>query len=484
MSENKIFAISDLVNRLEKIANANRYDQVSRLMHEVYEKRMEKNPTLTVTASEIVDMVAEIGNFNSDSNFKLEMSEVFDTDTPVTISEGSPFRMAGYEEDFRPTPIEVHKSEEEIIKDASFNLLKKVATGHITNPQYHFGQFVNIKKAGPNSGVALWTVAFNTKRGIATVSVPVNVIAGKVQNPEVFYPTGEGKGRSYTSQGLREFANEFNPADKGPSTELSGFNNLGANTIITDRQDIKEANPEEQAMENSNISLSYSIPVDEDLTANVGEVEEAFNKALDEARTYVETKIKGEAGIGKNLNINIDISYSGALGLDGEAIDTSIKNPSGVFAFNASQKTRKGLKTITIPVVLSNNRMDAPAFYTENGSIPLTSTTVSEYFSSNNVEEKLETSSTPTDAFTEAFTAYFKNDATYGEIVNEIRACVRDGEFVKAASYLSIINDRFGENALKKASDDYISFVRISADERRSEQADSFFINSNISFQG
>ena len=259
---------------------------------------------------------------------------------------------------------------------------------------------------------------------------------------------------------------------------------MGANTIITDRQDIKEANPEEQAMENSNISLSYSIPVDEDLTANVGEVEEAFNKALDEARTYVETKIKGEAGIGKNLNINIDISYSGALGLDGEAIDTSIKNPSGVFAFNASQKTRKGLKTITIPVVLSNNRMDAPAFYTENGSIPLTSTTVSEYFSSNNVEEKLETSSTPTDAFTEAFTAYFKNDATYGEIVNEIRACVRDGEFVKAASYLSIINDRFGENALKKASDDYISFVRISADERRSEQADSFFINSNISFQG
>jgi len=481
MSKNKIFAISDLVNRLEKIAATHRYDQISRTMHEVYEKRMEKNPTLTVSASEIADMVSEISNFNPNSPFKLEMSEVFGEDTPVTINEGSPFRMAGYEEDFRPTPTESHKSEEEIIKDASFGLLKKVATGSVTNPQYHFGQFVSIPKAGPNSGVALWTVAFNTKRGIASVSVPVNVIAGKVQTPEVFYPTGAGKGYTYTPESLRNFASAFNPGNRKATTELSGFEQIGQSSIITDRQDIKEASVDSVVQQVNNISLSYSVPVDESLTANVGAVEASFNKAINDARTYVESRVKHNGK--QNMNVNITISYSGALGLNGEEIDQSADKVKGVFAFNASQNTRNGLKTITIPVVLADSQMEAPSFYTENGVLPLTATTVSEYFASNNVESKPETSSTPTEAFTEAFTAFFRSDATYGDITNEIKACIRDGEYVKAASYLSIINDRFGENALKKASDGYISFVRIASDERRTEQSDSFFTGSNIGFR-
>lgn len=481
MSKNKIFAISDLVNRLEKIADTNRYDQISRIMYEVYEKRMEKNPSLTVNASEIINMVSELSNLNPDSNFKIEMSEVFDSNIPVTISESSPFRVAGFNEDFRPTPIEVQKSEEEIIKDASFSMIKKVATGSVTNPQYHFGQFVSIPKAGLNSGVALWTVAFNTKRGIATVSIPVNVIAGQVQTPELFYPTGAGKGLTYNPETLKNFASEFTPTDKGPNTELSGFDQIGQSTIISERQDIKEASLED-AQENNNISLSYSVPVDESLTSNIGAVEAAFNKALDEARAYVEQRVK--SGDKQNLNVNIDISYSGALGLDGGEIDQSDQNVEGVFAFNASQKTRNGLKTITIPVVLANSQMQAPAFYTENGPQPLNAGAIANYFASENIESRPQTSSEPTEAFTEAFTAYFKNHATYGEIVNEIKGCIRDGNFVKAASYLTIINDRFGTNALKKASDEYITFVKLASDERRQEQVDSFFTSSNIGFKG
>lgn len=485
MSKNNIFAIADLVKRLDAIASENRYDQVSRLMHEVYEKKMEKNPTLTVSAAEIRDVYNDVHNMNPASNFADNLSEAFPKDAPMTISEGSPFRIAGWEEDFRPTPTEVQKSEEEIIKDASFSLLKKVATGNITNPQYHFGQFVNIPKAGPNSGVALWTVAFTTKRGTATVSVPVNVLGGTVQNPEVFYPTGAGKAIAFTPENLREFSSSYEPAYRSATTELSGFNNLGANTIITERQDIKEASLEEarEVQEVNNIQLSYTVPIDDALTSNVGAVEASFNRAINEARAYVERKVR--TGDGKqNMNVNIQISYSGALGLDGQEIDQSSKDVSGVFAFNASQKTRNGLKTITIPVILANNQMQASEFYTENGAQPLSTANVAGYFASENVESRPQTSSEPTEAFTEAFTAYLKNDATYSQIMEEVKGSIRDGEFVKAASYLEIISARFGEKALKQASDDYINFVKQASSERMSEQHDTFFISSNIGFQG
>lgn len=483
MSKNNIFAVADLVKRLDAIASENRYDIVSRLMQEVYEKKMEKNPELIVSASDIRDVYEEVHNLNPQSSFSDNLSEAFPKDIPTTITEGSPFRIAGWEEDFRPTPIEVHKSEEEIIKDASFNLLKKVASGNITNPQYHFGQFVNIAKAGPNSGVALWSVAFNTKRGIATISVPVNVIAGYVQNPETFYPTGATKGISYTPENLRSFATSFDPGDKGPSTELSGFNNFGANTIITERQDIKEASFEEQEqIQENNISLSYSVPIDESLTANVGAVEASFNKAINQARAYVESRVKSGSNK-QNMNINIQIAYSGALGLDGEEIDQSAKDMSGIFAFNASQNTRNGLKTITIPVVLANNLMEAPTFYTEKGAQPLNTANIVEYFANENIESRPQSSSEPTEAFTEAFTAYLKTDATYGEIMEEVKGSISEGEFIKAASYMEIISARFGPQALKQASDDYISFVKQASAERMSEQNDTFFGNSHISFQ-
>ncbi len=489
MSNNKIFAIGDLVKRLNQIASENRYDQVSRSIQEVYEKRMDKNPNLTVSAAEIREVWSEVSNLNPNSDFRDKLSEAFEGST-ISITESSPFkteksaRIAGWEEDFRPTPIEsASKSEEEIIKDASFSLLKKVATGNITNPQYHFGQFVGIAKAGPNSGVALWTLAFNTKMGIATVSVPVNVIAGKVQTPEIFYPTGAKKGIAYTAENLKQFAATYDPGYRKPLTELTGFEQIGQSTIINEHQDIKEASLEEQETikENNNIQLSYTVPIDESLTSNIGHVEAAFNKAINTARSYVEQKVRTSGK--QSMNINMQISYSGALGLDGQEIDQSSKNPTGVFAFNASQKTRNGLKTITIPVVLANDQMEAPTFYTENGSQPLNASNVMNYFSNENIEVNPQTSSEPTEAFTEAFTAFLKYHATYGQIMEEIKGSIKDGEFVKAASYLEIINNRFGGEALKKASEDYISFVKQASNERRTEQTDSFFINSNLGFR-
>jgi len=482
MSINKRFAISDLVSRLGVIASENRYDQVSRIMHEVYEKKMEKNPELIVSSDDIKKTWSSVYNLNPQSDFKDKLEEVFDKNEQTSFSEGSPFRVAGYDEDFRPSPVDVEpKSQEELIKDASFNLIKRVASGNVTNPQYHFGQYVNVPQAGANSGVALWTLAFNTGKGQATVSVPVNIVNGHINSPEIFYATGHTKGLPFTAEQLRTFASSFSPVLKASETEHTGFGALGESTIISERQDIKEGSSD--VTENSNISLAYSVPLDDSLTSNVGHVETAINNAIVQARNLIEKKVKHANGQG-SMNVNLQISYSGALGLDGNEIEPSDEKVEGVFAFNASQNTRNGLKTITIPVVIANNSLEAPAFFTsDNTKQDLTPTNVSSYFASQNVETRPETSSDPTQAFSDAFLAYLKHDATYGEIVDEIRASINEEKFTKAASYLDIISERFGDRALKAASDNYIQFVREASIEKKKESVYGFFTNANVGFQ-
>ena len=76
-----------------------------------------------------------------------------------------------------------------------------------------------------------------------------------------------------------------------------------------------------------------------------------------------------------------------------------------------------------------------------------------------------------------------KHDATYGEIVDEIRASINEEKFTKAASYLDIISERFGDRALKAASDNYIQFVREASIEKKKESVYGFFTNANVGFQ-
>ncbi len=474
MSTNKIFAIAELVGKLDKIATENRYDQVSQIMREVYEKKMEKNPNLTVSSDEIRKTWSTVYNLNPNSNFTDKLDEVFEKqDESQSFSEGSPFRIAGFEEDFRPTPIDVKKSEEEIIKDSSFGLLKKVAAGHVVNPQYHFGQFVNVPQAGEGAGVALWTIAFNTKRGLANISVPINVVAGRIYPPEVFYATGHIKGIPFNSENLKAFASEYNPGGGQAKTELSDFGHLGTNSYISERQDIKEAQVNNEGSQAHTISVSYSVPLDESLVANVDKAEAGVQRAISEARSFVEQKIRTANPKG-SMNINLQINYSGALGLDGEQLQPSVEQPvEGVFAFNASQKTRNGLKTITIPVVLANNKYAADVFHTESGPQELNASNVMNYFSAENQEPKSEDA--PSDAFSEAFMAFLKSDATYGQILDEIKATIKSNEYKKAASYLMIINERFGDNAFKHASENYVEFVKQAAEENRQLSTSSFF---------
>jgi len=476
MSTNKKFAIADLVKRLGSIADENRYDQVSRTIHEVYEKRMEKNPESVVAASEVRELYSNVSNLNPQSNFTDNLDEIFGDEGEETITEGSPFRVAGWEEDFRPTPTEVSKTEEEIVKDASFGLLKKIATGNVVNPQYHFGQFIHVPKAGPNAGVALWSIAFNTKRGTANISVPVNIVNGGVHAPEVFYATGHLKGIPFTPDSLKTFASEYAPASKGPSTELSGFDQIGVTSVITDRQDIKEATAND---EDQSISLGYTTEVDEALTSDVGDTGKAFSEALEASRNYVEKKVKTASG--KKMNVDLHVKYSGAFELDGTPMDPSTENVKGVFAFNASKNTRNGLKTITIPVVFAESQMEAPSFHTENGEAPLNPDNVNDYFISESAETPRNTSTAePTDAFAEAFTAFLKSDATYAQILAEVEGAVKNNNLMKAASYLEIIGNRFGSEKLTEASNDFYSFVKSARASNQEEMTANLFQQGQI----
>ena len=72
---------------------------------------------------------------------------------------------------------------------------------------------------------------------------------------------------------------------------------------------------------------------------------------------------------------------------------------------------------------------------------------------------------------------------TESEIVEEIKANIHNDKFTKAASYLDIISERFGDKALKAASDNYIQFVREAAIEKKKESVYGFFTNANVGFR-
>ncbi len=473
MSIVKFFAISDLVKRLDKIASDNRYDLVSRTMHEIFEKRASNNPNEIVSSADIKKIWSNVYNLNPNSTFADRLDDVFESKEGEVFTEGSPFRVAGFNEDFRPTPVEVVKSEDEIIKDASFEYIKKIVANNVVYPQYHYNNFISVASAGENSGIALWTVSFNTKCGEAKINIPVTILKGSVLEPKVFYASGLSKASSLDAKTLQTYSTSYNPPDRNPLTELSGFDQIGTSTLLTDNQDIKEG---EGLTEDNSISVSYSIPVDESLTANVSEAEESIRKAIEQARDYVEKRIKKTNEGARDMNINLQINYSGGLGMDGEEIIPEKDKPvEGIFAFNATESTKKGLKTITVPVMITSNKCIANAFYSDSGAIELSPENVREYFNSQNNEPEV-------DSFSNAFLAYLKTDATYSELLKGIKETTENNDFKTAASYLQIISERFGENAFKTASQQYIDFVKEASDKRTEESSMSYLTSAPITF--
>lgn len=442
----KFFAIRDLVSKLSEIAAQNRHDQVARTIHDIFEKRAEVKPQTVVSSEDIKQIYSSVLNLNPRTEFKQYFSDIFEAPKEASVDETNKYRYADFTDDFRPTPVEIIKTQEQIIKDDTFEKIKSIASSKILdNPQYHYIDYV---KANDLSGIALWNVSFNTRRGNANINVPVIISNGFVQEPKHFYTGLNKEARLFTQEELSDYSSEFNPGFREAQTELSGAENIGNQVLLNERYDIKE----NLNQEGIDINIAYTVPIDESLTSTVGQVQEELNKAIDQARTYLENKIKN-GNDGRELNINMQICYGGELTIGKNNDSNNGYAQDSILAFTASQNTPRGLKTIAIPVVIKNNQCFASDFFSGTKAYELNAEEVNNFFS--NTEGTTEQISS--DAFSDAFLA---TDATLNQLRKELKASVDSNNISRATGCLQIIGEKFGQDAFKKASNDFVSFVK------------------------
>jgi len=456
-----IFSIKDLVSRLQKMAEENRYDTVIGTIRDIYENRMKKDSSVFIYSDDIKKTYSSLSNLNTQSNFKEYFSDIFPSKKQEEPKINNSFRHAGYEEDFRPTPVDSVKPEEKKIQENSLNAIMEIASSKIvSNPQYHFHEFVRVATEGKNSGIALWSISFDTSKGKTRIQVPVIVVEGTIQKPSSFYVKGSYKPFAFNSESIKNYSSTYVPSFRAPLTENSGVKTIGIYSVMSDRQDIKEA--ELETMENNNLSVGYSIPVDESLTAKLDEAQKGVMEVIDKARNFAESKInRGQDG--NIMNINLQISYSGYMNEINEPVEMPEEKPlGGIIAFNASQKTKSGLKTITIPVFVNGNQFSANKFHTKNGSYDLNANSVLKYFAEEEkVEDKEET--IDSDSFSDAFLI---SSASLNEIRREMKNSVDSDNLKRAATCLKVISNRFGNDAFKSASYEFIQFVQENIDSK------------------
>jgi hypothetical protein len=435
MNSPKVFTIAELNARLEKVATANRYDAVAGTMRDIFAN---KNPQDLVTSSEFTGMFSKVANLNKQSDFRFHFSDIFEGNTPgITPSKtphesiGATSRLAGYEEDFRPSPIELTHSDSDKIKNESFKAISSVLDKTVDNPQYHFNEFVAVAGYGKNSGFASWTVAFNTGKGVAQISVPTPVVDGVVEAPSVFYASA-GKAIRFDQDSIKKYAQSYVGNIKQATTG-SGIETLGGTSIITDRQNVSES--VQMSIDVSN-AFGGGTMVSEDGGAFVAS---AYDKkkmiaAIETARKFVESKI------GKNVSLK----YTAGMETD---------DNKHIIAFNVSKSTTDGVRVATIPVEVDGIKCAADAFYgADQQAHSLDTQTLSTHFNVSAVE--LDKPSL--EAFTDPF---LTTDATYKQLNQELKYAAFSGKSDTAKSILYAIGNRFGEETLTNAMDDFKSWT-------------------------
>ena len=433
MNSPKVFTIAELNERLEKVASANRYDAVAGTMRDIFAS---KNPQQLVTSSEFAGMFSKVANLNKQSDFRFHFSDVFEGNTPgVTPSKtphegvGATSRLAGFEEDFRPSPIEVTHSDSDKIKNASLKAISSVLEKTVDNPQYHFNEFVEVAGYGKNSGFASWTVAFNTKKGMAQISVPTPVVDGVVETPSVFYASA-GKAIRFDKENIQKFAQSYVGTIKQATTG-SGVETLGGTSIITDRQNLGEA-----PQQHMDISFGFGAEVSPDLGAVSAT---AYDKkkmiaAIETARKFVESKV------GKN----VALQYSAS-------VETEDKKH--IVAFNISKNTTSGTKIATIPVEVDGLKCSAEAFYgSDQQAHALDRQTLATHFS----VSAAELDKPSLEAFTDPF---LTTDASFVQLKEELKHAAYASRTDTAKSILFAIGNRFGDESLANAMDDFKSWT-------------------------
>jgi hypothetical protein len=460
----KFFAVRDLAKRLAGAADRNRYDQVTRVMHEIYEKKLEKDPSQLISNADFKNTFSTIATLNVESNFKELFDDILaeEDGKSGSISGDSPFKLSGYDgDDFRPTPISHEETLGEKIMKSSLKPLQRVASAVTVNPQYHYVSFLKVAAAGKDSGVALWTISFNTGKGDAKINVPIRVTAGESFEPEIFYTVDSKLPKPFTSQEIKNYIKNFNASTGQSRTETSGFGNIGSISALTDRHDIKEGKTYTEDDNFIYTDLGSDL-TDESLVSSVSSVginDSKLMGTVETARAYAASKVNSGAS-------NIQLNFGGV----------SVTENNTIIAFNASLNTRNGKKIITIPVVVANDELIADNFYSTNGQHDLTIDALNKFIASENT---IDTEESEVDAFSEAF---LSTNASFDQLIQELKTSVYKNDFLRAKSCLTAIERKFGSAKLGVAAVQFQQFTKEALERKPNNLSD--LAQSNSMFVG
>jgi len=489
MSSFKLFKIADLVSRLERVASASRFDQVSRNIHALYEKRMQVNSEALVSSAELKEVYSNFCGMDKTSNFKDHFEDVFaEPEVAKAAPDESVFGRDNYTQERNSLPSMSAASDiSNSIREASLERIKDVTSGVLTVPEYHFAGYTKVAKLG-DSGLAMWNVKFPTAKGPAAISVPVPVVDGFAHAPQSFF-TSAGTSLPFKSASLVDFSNTYTGPERNVAAQKSGMT-MGSRTLIPTAQ----IQTQEEATENSSISMNFSIPVDEDSDNNMSNIQNKIQFAIDSAKQALESAISSGAE-NPSANVSLTINYSGAMAVSDD--ETSGEDPEGepqsgefeyfpqddqsvgeasfdedgalvimqgppvetpapfegVIAFNVSKNTRNGVRVATVPVEVKNNKFKVVAFYDTLGNARvLTAQAITEYFAE---ETEVVTDDSEQEAFSNAF---LSSDASLNELRKEIKAGIDGGNLSRANACLSLVATKFA-SAAPSVTKEYFQWI-------------------------
>jgi len=467
MSSFKLFKIAELVSRLEKVASANRFDQVSRNIHATYEGRMAKNPSALVSSSDLKETYSNFCGLDTQSNFKDHFEDVFAApEVEKTNPDESVFGRENYTEERNSlASTAVAADITDSIKEASLERIKDVTSEVLTVPEYHFAGYTKIAKMG-DSGLAMWNVKFPTAKGTAAISVAVPVVDGFAHSPASFF-TSAGNSLPFKTADLSNFSKTYMGTDRNLAAQRSGLS-VGGMALIPTAQ-MQEVEP----TESSSISMNFSIPVDENSDDNMSNIQNKIQVAIDSAKEALESALA--AGVDNpGANVSLTINYSGALSGEESDVDTSesegfeyypeddqaageasfdedgglviMQGPEmvqespfqGVIAFNIGN----GKRIATVPVEVRGDKFKIESFYDSSGTARvLTAQAVADYFEE---EVSVAAEDTEQEAFSDAF---LSSDASLNELRKEIKTGIDSGNLARANACLSVVASRYGADA-------------------------------------
>jgi len=289
-------------------------------------------------------------------------------------------------------------------------------------------------------------VAFNTGSGKAVINVPVAIVDSAAHAPEKFSAVS-GKYK-FASDELKNFARSYQPTRESLKTQSSGLESwAGDMSSIPLEQFHSDIDPEEVG----DIALGEATPIDERMTANIDESENAIAASVLSARNAAMKKIaKDEEG--NDVATGIQIEYVGSI--QDEDLPNDKDNFNGTIAFNASRNNRFGSRTITIPVKVNGKVNIAETFIdNKNNEYQLNATSVESFFTAGGDEEIEDYEEK---AFTDAF---LSTDASYKELLDEMKENIAVGNMNRANASIKAIANRFNEDSLKSAMAHYLHFV-------------------------